>query len=165
MTGPRIRPVRPTDEEWIGQFTEEHWGASFVVAHGVVWDPRELPGFFASDADGRPIGLVTYQVAGNACEIVTLNSVRENRGVGTALLNAVREVALQARCSRIWLVTTNDNLRALGFYQRRGYHLVAVHRNALERSRELKPSIPLVSPDGIPLRDELELEYPIGDPI
>jgi ribosomal protein S18 acetylase RimI-like enzyme len=123
-----------------------------------------LPGFVALDADGRPIGLVTYQIAGKACEVVTLNSAQANRGVGTALLDAVRDVAVQARCSRVWLITTNDNLRALGFYQKRGYQLVAVHRDALQRSRELKPSIPLVSNDGIPVRDEVELEYPLADP-
>jgi ribosomal protein S18 acetylase RimI-like enzyme len=159
-----IQPTKPADAEWIVQFTVEHWGASFVVAHGVVFHPRELPGFVASDAGGRPIGLVTYRMAENACEVVTLNSLQENQGVGTALLDAVRDAAVQAGCDRIWLITTNDNLRALGFYQKRGYRLVAVHRDALQRSRELKPSIPWVSPDGIPLRDEIELEYPIGDP-
>lgn len=161
MIGPRIRAIQSADGEWIARFTEEHWGASFVVAHGVVFYPVELPGFVALDPDGRPIGLVTYQIAEMACEIVTLNSVHENQGVGTALLEAVRDAAVQAGCDRIWLITTNDNLRALGFYQKRGYRLVAVHRDALQRSRELKPSIPLVSPDGIPLRDEIELEYPV----
>jgi GNAT superfamily N-acetyltransferase len=164
MNDSRIRAIQPADEQWIVHFTEEHWGASFVVAHGVVYHPGELPGFVALDADGRPTGLVTYRIADKACEVVTLNSVQENHGVGTALLDAVRDVAAQARCSRIWLVTTNDNLRALGFYQKRGYRLVAVHRDALQRSRELKPSIPLVSPDGIPLRDEIEFEFPVGDP-
>jgi ribosomal protein S18 acetylase RimI-like enzyme len=159
-----VRPTQPADAAWIVRFTEEHWGAAFVVAHGVVFHPRELPGFVASDADGRPIGLVTYRIAQNACEVVTLNSLQENQGVGTALLDAVRDAAVQAGCRRIWLITTNDNLRALGFYQKRGYRLVAVHRDALQRSRELKPSIPLVSPDGIPLRDEIELEYTVGDP-
>jgi GNAT superfamily N-acetyltransferase len=164
MTGPRIRSVQAADEEWIGRFTEEHWGASMVVAHGVVFHPGKLPGFVASDQDGGLLGLVTYQVAGKACEVVTLNSVYENQGVGTALLDAVREAAGQAGCDRVWLVTTNDNLRALGFYQRRGYRLVAVHCDAVTRSRALKPSIPLVSPDGIPLRDELELECPARGP-
>jgi ribosomal protein S18 acetylase RimI-like enzyme len=159
-----IRPTRPADAEWIVQLTEEYWGAPFVVAHGVVFHPRELPGFVASDADGRPIGLVTYRMVESACEIVTLNSLQENQGVGTALLEAVRGVAVQVGCDRIWLITTNDNLRALGFYQKRGYRLVAVHRDALQRSRELKPSIPLVSPDGIPMRDEIELEYTVDDP-
>jgi Acetyltransferase (GNAT) family len=64
----------------------------------------------------------------------------------------------EAGCRRVWLITTNDNLRALRFYQRRGFRLVAVHPDALARSRELKPSIPEIGLDGIPLRDELELE-------
>ena len=165
MTGLRIRATQPADREWIVPFTEEHWGASFVVAHGVIYQPENLPGFVASDEAGRPVGLVTYQIAQRACEVVTLNSRQEKQGVGTALLDAVRGVAVLARCFRIWLTTTNDNLRALSFYQKRGYRLVAVHRDALLRSRELKPAIPLISSDGIPLRDEIELELPVGKPL
>jgi len=74
------------------------------------------------------------------------------------MLEAVAAVAREEGCRRVWLITTNDNLRALRFYQRRGFHLVAMHPNALARSRELKPSIPEIGLDGIPLRDELELE-------
>ena len=161
MTGMKIRPTQSSDGDWIAAFMEEHWGAPFVVAHGMIFHPAELPGFVALDADDRPIGLATYQMAGNSCEVVTLNSRHESQGIGTGLLNAVRDAAVQAGCDRLWLITTNDNLRALGFYQKRGYRLVAVRRDALQRSRELKPSIPLVSPDGIPLRDEIELEYPL----
>jgi ribosomal protein S18 acetylase RimI-like enzyme len=161
MTGFRIRPTQSSDGEWIAPFMVEHWGESFVVAHGMIFHPAELPGFVALDADDRPIGLVTYRIAGSSCEIVTLNSLHESRGIGTGLANAVRDAAARTGCDRLWLITTNDNLRALGFYQKRGYRLVAVHRDALRRSRELKPSIPLVSPDGIPLRDEIELEYPM----
>jgi len=43
-------------------------------------------------------------------------------------------------------------------YQQRGFVLAAIHRNALEQSRKLKPEIPLVGSDGISLRDEIELE-------
>lgn len=161
MTGIRIRPTQSSDEEWVVPFMVEHWGAPFVLAHGMIFHPAELPGFVALTADDQPIGLVTYQVMGNSCEVVTLNSLRESQGVGTGLLNAVRDAAAQGGCDRIWLITTNDNVRALGFYQKRGYRLVAVHRNALQRSRTLKPSIPLVSPDGIPLCDEIELECPL----
>jgi hypothetical protein len=49
-------------------------------------------------------------------------------------------------------------MNALRFYQKRGFVLVAVHRNALEQSRKLKPEIPLIGDDEIPLRDEIELE-------
>ncbi len=61
----------------------------------------------------------------------------------------------------MWLVTTNDNLRALYFYQRRGFRIVAVHRDAVMHSREIKPEIPSVADNGIPILDELELEKPL----
>jgi ribosomal protein S18 acetylase RimI-like enzyme len=89
---------------------------------------------------------------------VTIDSDKPSIGVGTVLIDAVKEIARQAGCSRLWLITTNDNMNALRFYQKRGFVLVAVHRNALERSRKLKPEIPLIGDDEIPLRDEIELE-------
>ena len=102
--------------------------------------------------------MITYRAEGNACEIVTLNSLVEGRGIGTALVQAVREVAVNAGCKRLWLITTNDNLTALRFWQKRGFWLVRVHRNAIADSRRLKPEIPLTGEHGIPIRDEIELE-------
>ena len=157
MDGIETRPVEPGDRDWVCRLVREHWGADIVVAHGVVYRPAELPGVLAVEAGNR-VGLLTCRVDGEACEIVTLNSLRENAGVGTALIESVRQTAVASGCSRLWLITTNDNLRALGFYQRRGFELVAVHRRALDRSRELKPEIPLIGDNGIPLRDEIELE-------
>jgi hypothetical protein len=58
----------------------------------------------------------------------------------------------------LWLITTNDDLRALGFYQKRGMSLVMVYRNAMDLARKLKPQIPLVGLNCIPFRDEIELE-------
>jgi GNAT superfamily N-acetyltransferase len=74
------------------------------------------------------------------------------------LINAVVEEARKRNCTRIFLITTNDNLNALGFYQKRGFELVAIHRGAVNESRKIKPGIPLMGNDGIPLRDEIELE-------
>lgn len=74
--------------------------------------------------------------------------------------------ALQSRvadCDRIWLVTTNDNLDALRFYQRRGFSLCALRPGAVDDARHtLKPSISRTGAYGIPLRDELELELRPG---
>lgn len=154
----RIRPIAPADRTWLSGFIEAHWGADFVVAHGRCYRPQDLEGFVAEAADGTVLGLATIEIAGDACELVTLDSLRENEGIGSALLDAAVGAARQAGCRRFWLITTNDNLRALGFYQKRGLWLVALHRDALERSRELKPAIGLIGHDGIPLRDELELE-------
>jgi ribosomal protein S18 acetylase RimI-like enzyme len=153
----KIRPVDATDVEWVRQFLAQHWGSARIISRGEVHLADRLPGFLPLMSDRR-VGLVTYRIDDDGCEIVTLNSLVEGSGVGTALLSAVRTVAVSSKCRRVWLITTNDNLEALRFYQRKGFSLVALHRNALDVSRKLKPEIPLTGRDGIPLRDELELE-------
>lgn len=159
--GIQIQPVRDLDREWVRAFIIEHWSSPLVVAHGQVFRPHELPGFLARN-DLESVGLVTYRLQGKACEIVTLNSVRENQGVGCMLISAVESLARRERLKRLWLITTNDNLRAIGFYQKRGFHLKAVYPDALELSRRIKPQIPLTGEHGIPLRDELEFEKRLG---
>ncbi len=86
-----------------------------MVVHGVSYRPAELPGFCAMDGD-TPVGVVTYNIEGPDCEIVSLDSLRRRRGIGRALLQAVETVAQERGSSRLWLVTTNDNLHALRFY-------------------------------------------------
>jgi GNAT superfamily N-acetyltransferase len=157
-----IRPLTPADRARVRELITQRWGAEIVVAHHVVYRPHELAGFAAWHGD-KFVGLVTLQVAGNACEIVTLDSLLSGAGIGTALVEAAKTFARQANCTRLWLITTNDNLNALRFYQKRGFALVAVHRNALVKSRQVKPQIPLVGNHGIPLRDEIELEMILED--
>jgi ribosomal protein S18 acetylase RimI-like enzyme len=152
-----IRSVHESDPRRIGTFLERRWGSRLVVSRGKLYDAAVLPGFFACHHE-RMIGLATYRIDDAACELVTLDSEVEGIGIGSALIAAVRETAIVANCRRLWLITTNDNLPALGFYQKRGFRITAVHPNALEQSRLLKPQIPLIGLDGIPLRDEIELE-------
>ncbi len=153
-----IRPLTCDDKNMVAQFVSEHWGDEVVVGHGIVYVPANLPGFVATQDDGKVVGLLTYTLADNSCEIVTIDSLLPDQGVGTALIDAVKEVALQQRCQRLWLITTNDNINALRFYQKRGFVLAALHKNALEQSRKIKPQIPLLGEHGIPIRDEIELE-------
>ena len=61
-----------------------------------------------------------------------------------------------ALCKQVWLITTNDNIEAIHFYQRCGYDMVGLYHNALEESRKLKPQIPLVGSFGIPIKHEIE---------
>jgi len=152
----RVRPLGEADREWATGKLRELWGEG-VVSRGRLLDATVLPGFVA-EGEGEPAGLLTYRIDGGDCEVVTINAFPTGAGVGTALMEAAAAAARDAGCRRVWLITTNDNLRALRFYQRRGFRLAALHRDALARSRELKPSIPEVGLDGIPLRDELELE-------
>ena len=156
-----IRPVGSGDGDWIAQFITERWGAEFVVAHYKVFHCRDLPGFVATDGEEK-VGLVTYKIANGDCEIVSLDSLRPCAGIGTALINAVKETAIESGCKRLLLVTTNDNMNALRFYQKRGFSLVKINRNAIEYARKLKP-IPLIGADGIPLRDEIELEIELRE--
>jgi GNAT superfamily N-acetyltransferase len=153
----RIRPLEEKDRAWVAGLLEEHWRSARIVTRGRVHQADRLPGFIA-EVEGRPVGLLTYEIDARQCEVVSLNSMREGIGVGAALLGAAREVARDAGCRRVWLITTNDNLAALRFHQKRGFRLVAVHCNALEESRRLKPEIPLVGNEDIPIRDEIELE-------
>ena len=152
-----IQPIVDVDKVWVDQFMIEHWGATSVVSRGVVHEGSSLAGFFAVHG-GKRVGLVTYHIVENECDIVSLDSTRPSLGIGTALIQAVIEVARREHCTRVWLITTNDNLHALRFYQRRGFVLAALHRNAIEASRRIKAEIPLIGNDGIPIRDEIELE-------
>lgn len=139
----------------------EHWGADIVVVHNQLFIPSMLPGFVA-ERRGVTVGLITYSIYGIECEIITLDSLVEHLGVGAALMEAVESAARQKGVTRLWLVTTNDNLDALGFYQRRGFRIARIHSNAVEHARIFKPNIPQVAENLIPIVDELELEKPIN---
>lgn len=80
------------------------------------------------------------------------------RGLGTALLAAAEAELRGAGVRRAWLLTTNDNIDALAFYQRRGWRLIALHPGSVDEARRLlKPAIATVAANGIPIRDELVL--------
>ena len=157
MTRIMLRRLTQADLPRLRQFWRENWGDEFVVAHGVIYYPDELDGFIAFDRH-EWVGEITYTISEHDCEIVSLDSMREGQGLGTRLINAVIEEARKQTCRRVFLITTNDNLNALGFYQKRGFELVKMHRGAVNESRKIKPSIPLLGMNNIPLRDEIELE-------
>jgi ribosomal protein S18 acetylase RimI-like enzyme len=155
-----IRELYETDGERVRQFLKEHWGVTVVVSRGRLHHADRLPGFLAL-CDGRPVGLLTFRIDEDQLEVVTLNSLAERQGIGTALLAAAQAAARAAYCRRLWLITTNDNVPAIEFYQRRGLVVAAVHRGAVEVSRQLKPQIPERGIGGVPIRNEIELALPI----
>lgn len=153
----KIVPLDSSHHATVAAFIAERWGSSVIVSRGRAYQAADLQGFLAV-AGEQLIGLATYYIEGTACEIVSLDSLREKQGIGTALIEQVISVAKEARCTRIWLITTNDNTPAVRYYQRRGFDLVALHRRAVDVSRQIKPEIPPAGLDGIPLRHELEFE-------
>jgi GNAT superfamily N-acetyltransferase len=160
---PPIRPIHADERAELARLVRANWGSSIVASRGVAHDVADLPCLVAVDGE-RWLGLAVYRLDGDECEFVLLEAFEKVRGVGTALLAAIVEVARLSSCRRLWLMTTNDNLDALRFYQRRGMRLVRVWPEATTEARQkLKPEIPLVGDYGIPLRDELELELLLAD--
>jgi N-acetylglutamate synthase-like GNAT family acetyltransferase len=157
------RPATPADRDAIDALHHAIWGSSAVVGRDRVFDLRLLPTLVAERPDGSIVGALCYQETADALEVVSIGAVPPTRGAGTVLLDAAVTRARQARLRRVWLITTNDNLDALRFYQRRGMRIVHVDPGAVDRARRLKPGIPPVGAYGIPLRDELTLELRIDE--
>lgn len=155
----QVRPLAPTDGDFVRALFTQHFGSPEIDSHDEWFDTRQLPGFVA-DIGGRAVAALSHTpiAAHAACEIVALASANPGGGAGTALLKACAAAARAAQCSRLFLTTSNDNTPALRFYQKRGWRIVAVHRDAITRARVRKPSIPLTGHDGILIADEIELE-------
>ena len=135
----------------------ESWGAELVVSRGVSHDTRMLDGF-AAIADGAVAGYALYNIVENDCELVVLEALNSGHGIGSALIDEVLIAAKENGCRRVWLITTNDNTSAIRFYQRFGFDLREVHINAMEQARLLKPQIPMLGNDDIPIKHEFEFE-------
>ncbi len=145
------------DQSWKVGTLERGWGSTTIARLGELIDAATLPGFVAMDREER-VGLLTYAQRQDELEVVTIQSLHPGRGVGRSLMDAARDHAARLADRRIWLITTNDNIRALSFYQRWGMDLSRFVRNGVDGSRLVKPSIPSAGSNGIPLRHELELE-------
>jgi ribosomal protein S18 acetylase RimI-like enzyme len=146
-----------TDLPRLRQFWIDHWGGEEMIARGNIYRPGQISGFVVEEGN-EWIGLITFLIKEGECEVTSLDSLREGQGIGTLLIDKAIQEARANGCRRLFLITTNDNLHALRFYQKRGFEIVTIYRGAVNESRKRKPSIPLIGNDGIPLRDEIELE-------
>ncbi len=158
-SGPAVRDLTGSDRAWLAEVVTAAWGLPVVTLSG-VHDVVQLPGLVADqEPGGSRVGVLTYRVHEGGLEVVTLNSLAEGRGAGTALLAEARRRARRAG-QRLWLSTGNDNVPAIGFYQRRGMDIVALHRDFADEVRKIKPWLPAESGGGIAFRHAIELEYP-----
>jgi ribosomal protein S18 acetylase RimI-like enzyme len=154
--GYTIRPPREDERTWLRARLRERWHGEVIVGRGRIRRLNELRALVALVGD-EPVGIVTYALEGERAELLTLDSLREGAGVGWALIEAVADSARRGGASELVVMTTNDNLRALRLYQRAGFRLHELRPGAVEQARRLKPSIPALGHDGIPLRDEIDL--------
>ena len=151
-------PISPDHQEQVNTFIRDHWFTTEMIICGEIVDMTKVEGVAAMDGD-EIVGLITYRVIGDICEITSLDSMREGQGIGTTLLEQVIAIAREKKCHKVSLITTNDNIHAIRFYQKRGFDLVRLHHDSIKQARVLQPEIPLFGQNGIPIEHELEFEF------
>jgi ribosomal protein S18 acetylase RimI-like enzyme len=163
MSEPTYRIVRAADVEpaALRAYVREAWHGEVVIAHGDAYRPAEQDGFVALDAE-RIAGHASYRLQDGGAELTAIVVAPRHEGIGSRLLERVVEVARAHGCARLVVTTTNDNVDALRFYQRRGFRLVAVRAGAVDEARVMKPEIPEIGSYGIPMRDEIDLELDLA---
>lgn len=160
MKALQLRKKIASDDAWITGIADTLWGGVEIISRDHTYNILALPHLIA-ESDGKPVGFIMYATEGQACEIVALYSFIEKQGIATILVNRVKIQAKKKGCTRLWLLTTNDNTDALNFYQKRGFVITATRYGEIDRQRIRKPAIPAIGFHGIPIRDEIELEMTI----
>ncbi len=150
-------PLTEDDRDWGRNLWLNEWNGEKMVSKGTTYRFQDLDSVVAR-ADGVRVGAATYNLDTDGCELMSINATVEGVSVGSALISSIEQTVQKAGIGRIWLITSNDNLDALRFYQRRGYRITAIYPNAIDEARKLKPTIPQVGYYKIPIHDELELE-------
>ena len=158
----KIELINKDNRDLVNQFFIDNWYSTDMSLRGEIIDGTKVDGFLLRE-NTKIIGLITYIIFGDICEIISLDSKKENVGIGTALLKEAEKVAINNNCKKMRLITTNDNMRALQFYQKRGYYLSKIYPNAMKEVRKVKPNVPVIGDNDIPLRDEIELEKIISE--
>jgi len=137
---------------------DETWDSPYLAVNGKLWDSRIMLGLAAVSKSDDVLGYLLYEFHDGECEIMVLESVAQNIRIASALIGEVRQIAKSSGVNKVIIQTCNDNIKAIRFYQRRGFTIRAVRLGALDAARRLKPAIPLIGEEGIPLRDEIEFE-------
>jgi GNAT superfamily N-acetyltransferase len=152
-----IQPISETNRQQVIEFFRQHWGSSQMIISSGAYDCAMLDGYVYAE-EASIIGLVTYVLHSDSLEVISLDSIQEGKGIGSRLMGEVEQFSKERAIPQIELITTNDNLQALKFYQKRGYRITDVIPNAVVEARKVKPTIPLIGNEGIPLLDELKLK-------
>ena len=152
-----IKPIKEKLRENIVNLIIAAWGSNIIVTKGKIHSVDKLLGYVAIVND-KIEGIITYCIENNECEIVSLDSFIENQGIGASLIDKVIETAKENSCKRVWLITTNDNTKAIRYYQKKGFDLKAIYLNSIQESRKIKSEIPLYGSDNIPILHEIEFE-------
>ena len=159
MNEPRVEfEIKPiTDRAFLDELLRLRWSGGALMLRGKIVHPKDVEAL-AAYHDGRLAGVATWRLEGPVMYLATLNNITEQRGVGMALLDAMLKLGREKGSALLRVIVTNDNLNALGFYQRRGFRIIAVYPGAIDTIRALMPAIPYIGQNRIQMRDEIELE-------
>lgn len=154
----KIRAAVPSDKPWI-ESVVRGWGDRFVISKGRKSYPQNSPCLIAEDASGSKLGILSYEFRSkNEAEITLLESFEEGKGAARGLVKEAVRIIKKSGADRIFAVSTNNNFDAFKFYQYQGFRPVAVFPDSMKAARRLKPSIPKICSNGLPINDEIEYE-------
>lgn len=159
----KIRPINSSDIPTIHRAVEALWGSPVLVVHLEQYNCDELPGL-AAFLEGDLAGFLHYEIKEDTCEILTLAALTEGQGIGSALISSIEKLAAEKQCNRLLVATTNDNVHAIKFYQHRGFQIREVFWGRINLARKIKPTIPMIGENGIPIQDEILLEKDLSSP-
>lgn len=149
--------INSLNRDLINEFIKQHWYTTTMIIRGKEIDMTKTEGFYFKESENI-IVLITYIVYDNVLEITSLDNLQERQGIDSKLIETVIHEARERKLQKIVLITTNDNINAIRFYQKRGFDMAHLFRNTMDISRKLKPEIPLIGENSIPLRHEIEFE-------
>ncbi len=155
-----LRKSTPADSALVQSLITENWGGEPLYIRGEPFFPSRLPGILACSGN-KVDGYLFYEIKNQQLEVVIVTVFDKYKGLGTKLLEAARKIAEEQNCTRLFLMTTNDNVDALRFYQTRGFSIYKIVVGALALTRKLMPHLSYLGRYGIPRRDEIYLEMPL----
>ena len=156
--------LEPVDQDYIRQHLGELWGWPVISTVRTYGPEDDMHGVVWRDEWGEIQGLLVYHIDGDAADIISIDAYQQGRHIGGRLLDGAEEHMRKHGVRHVTITTTNDNLRAVAFYVRRGYRLVKIDLDGMDKIRALKPNVPDLGIDNIPLRDMLELAKDLPGP-
>ena len=155
-----VREATDADRAAARELFARDFGRTKIVAYGEVMDIDQMPALVAVRyAD--PSGALAYRLHGDALHIVALatDPMWQRSGVGGHLVAEAELIARRLNLRRLVVSTTNDNLPALYFYQRRGYRMT----DFVPSSIIMHTGQEVAGFAGIPVRDEIRLEKTLAE--
>jgi len=154
-----VREGTDRDRAAVRELFARDFGRTKIVAFGEVMDIDEMPALVAV-VTADPAGALAYRLLGDALHIVALatDPMWQRSGVGGHLVAEGELLARRLGLARTLVATTNDNLPALYFYQRRGYTMTDLIVNSVVEHTGQR----VAGFGGIPVRDEVRLEKRLG---